>query len=331
MLAALRARRKLSQLKLSLVADVSARHLSFLETGRAFPSRSMVVRLARALELSDGEEAALLTAAGFVPHHLAGELRRQARSSMRSPLVPGGTDLTVAFAIDAAREPAEAVATAAAALRDVGLGQFFTGTLTPATSSSPLVIAHGQLEQAPVGWLLHYRERGYVRIDPLVAATARTHRAFFWADVLGQTPQYDSLHDPRVRRMLAEAAEYRIRGGFVQPLRRADGRVHAVSCMGEAVDPRDAGVRVKARLVSIALLHRIDELGLAGSVSEIVLEAAQADILKWILEGRGTGGIANRRTWCEKEVETIVADLCVRFGTGEPIEAAFRARRFGLI
>ena len=57
--------RGLSQLDLSLRAEVSQRHVSFLETGRARPSRRMIGRLGRALELPLRERNRLLLAAGF--------------------------------------------------------------------------------------------------------------------------------------------------------------------------------------------------------------------------------------------------------------------------
>src|SRR5215831_18779875 len=60
-----RTRRGLSQLDLALAADVSARHVSFLETGRAQPSREMVLRLGATLGLSLRDQNALLRAAGF--------------------------------------------------------------------------------------------------------------------------------------------------------------------------------------------------------------------------------------------------------------------------
>jgi transcriptional regulator with XRE-family HTH domain len=62
-----RQRRGLSQLDLALAADVSQRHLGFLELARAAPSRDMVLRLAAALELPLREQNALLLAAGFAP------------------------------------------------------------------------------------------------------------------------------------------------------------------------------------------------------------------------------------------------------------------------
>ncbi|TDO12234.1 helix-turn-helix protein [Mycobacterium sp. BK086] len=62
-----RRRRRLSQLDLALEADVSARHVSFVESGRSAPSRAMVLRLADALEVPPREQNHLLLAAGLAP------------------------------------------------------------------------------------------------------------------------------------------------------------------------------------------------------------------------------------------------------------------------
>jgi len=62
-----RGRRGLSQLALALQAEVSTRHLSWLETGKAAPSRAMVLRLAERLELPLRERNGLLAAAGYAP------------------------------------------------------------------------------------------------------------------------------------------------------------------------------------------------------------------------------------------------------------------------
>ena len=67
-----RVRRSLSQLRLASGAAVSARHLSFIETGRARPSREMVLHLAERLDVPLRERNRLLLAAGFAPAY--GEL-----------------------------------------------------------------------------------------------------------------------------------------------------------------------------------------------------------------------------------------------------------------
>src|SRR6201986_4302102 len=62
-----RQRRRISQLDLACMGEISTRHLSFLETGRARPSREMVVHLAEQLEVPLRDRNTLLTAAGFAP------------------------------------------------------------------------------------------------------------------------------------------------------------------------------------------------------------------------------------------------------------------------
>lgn len=62
-----RQRRRLSQLALALDADVSQRHLSFVESGRAQPSRAMVLRLAERMHVPLRDRNRLLLAAGYAP------------------------------------------------------------------------------------------------------------------------------------------------------------------------------------------------------------------------------------------------------------------------
>ncbi|HEY4345350.1 MAG TPA: helix-turn-helix transcriptional regulator [Parvibaculum sp.] len=69
MLRTWRQRRRLSQLALACDADVSARHLSFLETGRSRPSRQMLTHLAELLDIPPRDRNSLLLAAGFAPLH----------------------------------------------------------------------------------------------------------------------------------------------------------------------------------------------------------------------------------------------------------------------
>jgi transcriptional regulator with XRE-family HTH domain len=66
-LRAWRLRRRMSQLDLASDADISTRHLSFVETGRSVPSREMVLRLAERLDVPLRERNALLVAAGYAP------------------------------------------------------------------------------------------------------------------------------------------------------------------------------------------------------------------------------------------------------------------------
>jgi transcriptional regulator with XRE-family HTH domain len=62
-----RGHRRMSQLALASEAGISARHLSFLETGRSRPSEGMILRLSAVLDIPARDQGALFSAAGFRP------------------------------------------------------------------------------------------------------------------------------------------------------------------------------------------------------------------------------------------------------------------------
>lgn len=107
MLARLRHSRGLSQLGLALGAEVSQRHVSFIETGRTRPSREMVSRLAQALGLALKDENALLLAAGFAPIHGEHAFGDEAAAMVRrvAELALAAHDPFPAFAVDRAWRP----------------------------------------------------------------------------------------------------------------------------------------------------------------------------------------------------------------------------------
>jgi transcriptional regulator with XRE-family HTH domain len=78
-----RQHRRLSQLDLAQEAEISARHLSFVETGRSAPSREMVLRLAERLDVPLRERNALLVAAGYAPMYRERPLNDPALSAAR--------------------------------------------------------------------------------------------------------------------------------------------------------------------------------------------------------------------------------------------------------
>jgi transcriptional regulator with XRE-family HTH domain len=78
-----REQRRVSQLELALRAGSSARHISFVETGRSRPSEEMVLRLAEHLDVPVRERNALLLAAGYAPHYPETPLGDPAMDALR--------------------------------------------------------------------------------------------------------------------------------------------------------------------------------------------------------------------------------------------------------
>ncbi len=97
-----RERRRLSQLELAGAADISARHMSFLETGRSVPSRGMLLRLAKRLQIPLRERNTLLVSAGYAPMYAERRLDdpalKQARKAVE--LVIAGHAPFPALAVD---------------------------------------------------------------------------------------------------------------------------------------------------------------------------------------------------------------------------------------
>src|SRR5215218_11255375 len=82
-----RTQRRLTQMELALDANLSTKHLSFVETGRSNPSRQLLVHLAQQLDLPIAERNRLLLAGGFAPPYLEapydGEVMQPLRASLK--------------------------------------------------------------------------------------------------------------------------------------------------------------------------------------------------------------------------------------------------------
>jgi transcriptional regulator with XRE-family HTH domain len=81
-----RDRRSFSQLDLALTSQVSQRHISFLESGRAKPSQEMVLQLATVLEIPLRQQNLMLSAAGFAPMHSETDLSAPEMSPVRKAI-----------------------------------------------------------------------------------------------------------------------------------------------------------------------------------------------------------------------------------------------------
>jgi len=97
-----RQRRRMSQLELALEAEISTRHLSFVETGRAQPSRRMILALADRLDIPMRERNLVLMAGGFAPQFPERDLAAPEMSGVRQVIdvVLKGHLPYPAFAVD---------------------------------------------------------------------------------------------------------------------------------------------------------------------------------------------------------------------------------------
>ncbi len=168
MLRAWRVRRRMTQMDLALEAEVSTRHVSFLETGRAQPSRDMIERLANQLDIPFRERNALHLAAGFAPVHRESSLDDPQLAAARETvvIVLRGLEPYPAVAVDRLWN---LVAANDAALR------MFDG-IAPELLAPPINVLRTTFHPdglAPaIANLAQWREHTLARIDRVIERTA---------------------------------------------------------------------------------------------------------------------------------------------------------------
>jgi transcriptional regulator with XRE-family HTH domain len=188
-----RDQRRLSQMELALEAEVSTRHLSFVETGRSKPSRDMVVKLAEHLDVPLRERNELLLAAGYAPVYPETSLEDAEMEQVREVL---GRLL-------AAHEPYPAVAVDR------------RWELVDGNAGLPLITAGAaaHLLEPPINALR-------LSLHPEGMAPRIANLAEWRGHVLGRLRREVGVtQDPQLRSLLAELEAYPGPGEIVVPLR----------------------------------------------------------------------------------------------------------------
>src|SRR3954452_8527964 len=184
--------RRLSQMELSLEAEVSTRHLSFVETGRAQPSRELIVRLAEHLDVPLRERNELLLAAGYAPVYPVSDLDDERMSSVRDAVrqVLAGHEPYPALVVDRHWEMLDANAGVAVLLEDVDPAQ-----LEPPVNALRLSLHPDGLAPRIVN-LGEWRAHVLDRLRRQVAATADPQLASLLAELKAypcDQPEHQSM------------------------------------------------------------------------------------------------------------------------------------------
>lgn len=317
LLAGLRRRAGLSQLALALEADVSTRHLSFLESGRARPSPAMVDRLARTLRAAPSEAARLRHAAGFAADPFeANRLGLTARDRLALHAVE------VAAEIDAATDLQMAVDAAGRFFQRIGIDHFTTGVVRGGGGPGPVRIEMDRCGRPAYGWLQHFWQRDYRHEDALVARAAAGSGAFFWSDLDREGLKATS------RRILDEAREFRIGDGFIVSIPRHDGTIRGFTSWAERLDT-DPRSRPTARLVATALIEAADRF--AQETLEPGLPARHRELLLAVYDRRSLEPVARSLGLDAAGAQAALREACLDMGADTPARAASRAAALGLL
>jgi transcriptional regulator with XRE-family HTH domain len=250
-----RQRRRMSQLDLACEADISTRHVSFLETGRARPSRDMVLHLAERLEVPLRERNVLLVAAGFAPVF--------AERTLDDPALVAARE-AIALVL-AAHEPYPAIA----------VDRHWTLVAANKASSRVLAGSAPELTKPPVNVLR-------VALHPDGLANRTVNFAEWRSHLLARLRrQVETTADPRLAALHEELTHY------PAPPRNSP---HPVPNPTAVAVP----LRLQSKLGVLSLLSTITVLGtpVDVTVSELAIETflpadrATADALRRLAAGR---------------------------------------------
>jgi transcriptional regulator with XRE-family HTH domain len=205
-----RQRRRRSQLDLALNAGISARHLSFVETGRSLPSPRMILRLAAELDVPHRDRNRLLLAAGYAPLYPERSLDDQQMAPVRAAidLVLTGHEPYPAVVLDAHWNLVAANAPVAVLLEGVGTELLEPPANVLRVSLHPDGMAPRILNLAE--WRTHLLERLHRQVsltgDPALSALAE--EAEEWPAPAGgdQVPAQDIVTPLRLRTDAGELA-----------------------------------------------------------------------------------------------------------------------------
>lgn len=228
----------LSQLELGARAGVSARHISFIETGRSVPSAAMVGKLGSALGLGARTVDELRHAAGFARRGPSPRL--------------GDRVFACAIGIERSSTLAQVLAFSRSILPELGVAQFFFGTLRGGGGGR---LDWVDLGTFPAHWLRTYDRERYAATDPLLAVVRDGRSGFFWDDVIDRRRLTDAA-----RTMFDSAAARGIRSGFVAA-RVGRCETPLLSMMGPAMDHRDAEARLGLEIVGARMIDAFERLG----------------------------------------------------------------------
>jgi transcriptional regulator with XRE-family HTH domain len=201
-----RERRRLSQMELAGAADISARHMSFLETGRSVPSRGMLLRLAERLQIPLRERNALLLSAGYAPMYSERRLDDPALQQARKAIdvVIAGHQPYPALAVD--RHWTLVAANAA-------VGVLLAG-IEPSLMQSPVNVLRLGLHPgglaSRVANYRQWREHVLMRLRQQIAATADP----ILMEMLAEFESYPPIEGTQERANADDGVEY---GGVVVP------------------------------------------------------------------------------------------------------------------
>ena len=179
--------------------------------------------------------------------------------------------------------------------------------------------------RCPAGWIEHYNEAQYIRIDPVVHRLKRSIAPFEWREV-----QYNPVQEPRAAEVMQRRREFGCINGFVVPIHGPPNSVAWVSMSGRDVD-LPAVNRPAIHLMALYAFERIRSLRGNIAAGRPPLTAREREVIALIAQGKRAWEISELLTIAKRTVDEHAQTAFRKLGAVNRTQAGAIAIRDRLI
>ncbi len=177
-------------------------------------------------------------------------------------------------------------------------------------------------------WFDHYMENDFVQEDPVIQKIRATPQPFVWSSVFENPKQLS----PKARKVMLDAAEFRMNDGLCVPIFSVNGFQAGMSFGGERDDLTDSE-KGALQLLSIGAYNRIRDL--VGSVGQMMsvpkLTAREKECLKWTSAGKTSWEISQILSISQHTVDWYLTSAAKKLGASNRTHAVAESFRKGLL
>lgn len=173
----------------------------------------------------------------------------------------------------------------------------------------------------PAEWADRYFSRNYIADDPIAGELYATYYPYSWDEVM------ESRHlSQKAQLIMDEAADLRLRRGFVVPIHGPDGRTGVLTMAGEHSNTEDRRLRAELHLIALYAYARLKELWTPAPLpQEVRLTPRQAECLHWVAAGKSNWDIGMILGISENTVHTTLENAKRRLGVSTRMQAVLKA------
>ena len=209
-----------------------------------------------------------------------------------------------------------------------GLTSMIGGTIPSPKDRKDAKEQHLLISAFPAEWVNRYFEQGYVRIDPIARRAKIDSSPFLWSESL---PFADAKHSVAVKRMINEAAEFKLNAGIAVPMITLNGVLAFVSLGGEAIELSPVGRGMISMISTFAIGRAIDIHGREQRRPRPNLTPREIECLKWAADGKSEWEISAILHVSEHTADKHLANAHRKLGAANRAHAVALAIRWGLI